>query len=168
MSNRRQAIGDNAAGMKNDHIHRKSDEAKAQPELKGFTVSEQRGRFVLFARVDTLGPDLLVTLWGGTAHIGALGMAVPRASLRDPAERSATSSVFTFPGHKEDVTVKLVSEALSGRLNRNVVVVAGIHWDGLQPDDIRQLMEAFEALQDRIALEVEKSSAGRAPAAPHK
>ena len=167
MSNRKQAIGHNTAGMKNDHMHREGDEGKAQAELKGFTVSERKGRFVLFARVDALGPDLLVTLWGGAAHIGALGMAVPRASLRDPAERSATSSVFTFPGHKEDVTVKLVSEALSGRLNRNVVVVAGIHWDGLQPDDIRQLMEAFAALQDRIALEVEKSSAGRTPAAPH-
>ena len=82
---------------------------------------------------------------------------MPRASLRDPNERSATSSVLTFPGHKEDVAVKLVSEALSGRLNRNVVVVAGIHWDGLQPDEIRQLMEACEALKDRIALEVEKS-----------
>jgi hypothetical protein len=102
-----------------------------------------------------MGPDLLVTLWGGAVHIGALGMAVPRASLRDPNERSATSSVFTFPGHKEDVTVKLVSEGLSGRLNRKVVVVAGIHWDRLQPDEIRQLMEACEALRDRIALEVE-------------
>ena len=141
--------------------------AKPSRSCKGFTLSERKGRFVLFARVDALGPDLLVTLWGGTAHIGALGMAVPRASLRDPAERSATSSVFTFPGHKEDVTVKLVSEALSGRLNRNVVVVAGIHWDGLQPDDIRQLMEAFEALKDRIALEVENALVKDTPAAPH-
>ena len=143
-------------GVKGDHMHREGYDGEPRAELPGFTVSEKRGRFELFARVDAMGPDLLVTLWGGAAHIGALGMAVPRASLRDPNERSATSSVFTFLGHKEDVAAKLVSEALSGRLNRNVVVVAGIHWDRLQPDEIRQLMEACEALKDRIALEVEK------------
>jgi hypothetical protein len=143
--------------MKDNHMHRGDEEGKPTAKLPGFTLAERKGRFELFARVDALGPDLLVTLWGGAAHVGALGMAVPRASLRDPNERSATSSVFTFPGHKEDVTVKLVSEALSGRLNRKVVVVAGIHWDRLQPDEIRQLMEAYEALSDRIALEVEKA-----------
>ena len=84
-------------------------------------------------------------------------MAVPRASLRDPNERSATSSVFTFPGHKEDVTVKLVSERLSGRLNRNVVAVAGIHWDTLKPEEIREIMEACEALMERIVLLVRKA-----------
>ncbi len=137
-------------------MHREGEEGKPPAKLPGFKLTERKGRFELFARVDAMGPDLLVTLWGGAAHIGALGMAVPRASLRDPHERSATSSVFTFPGHKEDVTVKLVSEALSGRLNRKVVVVAGIHWDRLQPDEIRHLMEACEALTERIALEAEK------------
>jgi hypothetical protein len=136
-------------------MHREGEGGEPPAKLPGFTLTERKGRFELFARVDAMGPDLLVTLWGGAVHIGALGMAVPRASLRDPNERSATSSVFTFPGHKEDVTVKLVSEGLSGRLNRKVVVVAGIHWDKLQPDEIRQLMEACEALRDRIALEVE-------------
>ncbi len=147
-------------------MYREDDGGKTGARLPGFTLSERKGRFELFARVDALGPDLLVTLWGGVAHIGALGMAVPRPSLRDPETRSATSSVFTFPGHKEDVTVKLVSEALSGRLNRKVVVVAGIHWDRLQPEEIRQLMDVCEALKDRIALEAEKhmTGGGRPPA----
>ena len=126
--------------------------------MKRLTISMKRGRFDLFARVDPMGPDLLVTVWGGAVHIGALGMATPRSSLRDPGERSATSSVFTFPGHKEDVIVKLLSEMLSARLNRNVVAVAGLHWDGLDPGDIRKIVEGCKALGERIALEIEEGT----------
>jgi hypothetical protein len=118
--------------------------------MRGSTFSVKRGRFRVSARVDEMGEDLLVTLWGGAVHIGAVAMAVPRPSLRDPRARSATSSVFTYPGHKEDVTVKPMSELLSGRLGRNTVVVAGIHWDGLEPEEIRQIADACKVLGERI------------------
>ena len=81
--------------------------------MRVLRFSAKRGRFRIFARVDEMGEDLLVTIWGGVVHIGAVAMAAPRPSLRDPRRTSATSSVFTFPGHKEDVTVKMISEMLS-------------------------------------------------------
>lgn len=138
-------------------MHSAEDTGRFESGMGLITLSEKRGRFEVFARVDLMGPDLLVTLWGGAIHVGALAMAVPRPSLRDPGERSATASVFTFPGHKEDAVAKLLSEGLSGRLDRHVVVVAGIHWDGLQPGEINQIMEACEALLGRIALEIGKA-----------
>jgi hypothetical protein len=124
--------------------------------MKRSTFSVKRGRFRIFARVDEMGEDLLVTLWGGAVHIGAVAMAVPRPSLRDPRERSATSSVFTYPGHKEDVTVKLISELLSARLGRNAVVVAGLHWDGLEPENIGQVVDACKVLGERIIRKIDK------------
>jgi gallate decarboxylase subunit D len=124
--------------------------ARTGREIEGVTLSEKRGRFEIFARAEWMGSDLLVTLWGGVAHIGALGMAAPRPSLRDPKAVSATSSVFTFPGHKEDVPAKVLSEALSSRLNTKVVVDAGIHWDNAQPDELRLIMEACVALKDQV------------------
>jgi gallate decarboxylase subunit D len=120
------------------------------PEMKGVTFSEKRGDFEVFARAEWMGADLLVTLWGGVAHIGALGMAAPRPSLRDPKVVSATSSIFTFPGHKEDVPAKMLSETLSAGLNKKTVVVAGIHWDNARPGDLQLIVEACEALRDRI------------------
>ncbi len=120
------------------------------PKPKGITFSETRGGFEVIARAELLGEDLLVTLWGGVAHTGAVAMAAPRPSLRDPKAVSSTSSVFTFPGHKEDVPAKMLSEALSAGLNRRTVVVAGIHWDNASPDDLRLILEACEALKDRI------------------
>ncbi len=124
--------------------------------MRRSTFSVKRGRFRVFARVDEMGEDLLVTLWGGAVHIGAVAMAVPRPSLRDPRARSATSSVLTYPGHKEDATVKLMSELLSARLGRNVVVVAGLHWDGLEPVDIGQVADACKVLGERIIRKIEE------------
>jgi hypothetical protein len=58
-----------------------------------------------------------------------LGIAIPRPSLKNPKQWSATSSNFTFTGHKEDVLVKKVSEEFAARLRGNVVVAAGTHFD---------------------------------------
>lgn len=87
-----------------------------------------------------VGEDLLVYIWGGERpHIGAVAMAQPRPSLADPSVVSATASVFTYVGHKEDDLAKAVAETLSAALDCKVVVTAGAHWDGLDAADIEQV-----------------------------
>ncbi|MBU0516161.1 MAG: hypothetical protein KJ621_15465 [Proteobacteria bacterium] len=100
-----------------------------------------------------IGGDLLVYIFGGEApHIGAVAAATPRPSLRDPHERSATASVLTFVGHKEDDLAKQAAERLAAALDTNVVVTAGIHWDDLPADDIEQVMaNGRELIQELIA-----------------
>jgi len=106
--------------------------------MRRFKVESSKGRFRIHGYVQEIGKDLLVSIWGGSRpHIGAVGIALPRPSLKDPRKRSATSSNFTFLGHKEDTLVKEISEALASRLERNVVVTAGIHWDGISSKEIR-------------------------------
>ncbi|HUJ69073.1 MAG TPA: hypothetical protein VLW86_06095 [Syntrophorhabdales bacterium] len=117
---------------------------------ESLTLSEKRGDFEVFAQAQWMGEDLLVELWGGVAHIGAVAAAQPRPSLRDSQVTSATSSVFTFLGHKEDAPAKALSEALSSRLKKKVVVVAGIHWDNARPEDLQQIMGACEALTEAL------------------
>src|SRR4030042_3968039 len=97
--------------------------------MDSWAISEKRGGFEIYAQVSMMGDDLLVVLSGGKIHIGAIAMAQPRPSLNDPKKISATSSVFTYVGHKEDILIKSISEELSSHMNRKVVVVAGIHWD---------------------------------------
>ncbi len=107
--------------------------------------------FEVFAQVEALGNDLLVILWGGTMpHIGAVGMAEPRPSLRDTKIVSATSSVFTFRGHKEDMVAKGMSEELSRKLNKRVVVVAGMHWEGLKDEEVEVITVICQRVQERI------------------
>ena len=123
--------------------------------MKRFSVRAVKGKFKIEALTQEIGEDLLVAIWGGTRpHIGAVGIAAPRPSLKDPKEWSATSSNFTFIGHKEDILVRKISEKLAGRLGRNVVVTAGIHWDGLTPKEIKLI----ESLTDKVTEEVLRKS----------
>lgn len=113
----------------------------------------ESGPYQLGAEAVRIGADVLVYIWGGERpHIGAVAAAQPRPSLAQKERMSATASVLTYPGHKEDVVVKYASEALATALGTNVVVTAGIHWDNLKADDIqtvvslsRQLVQELES-----------------------
>lgn len=84
-----------------------------------------------------IGPDLLVYVFGGEApHIGAVAMAQPRPSLAEPDKTSATTSVFAYVGHKEDMLARQTAKALASALDTRVVVTAGIHWDDIPPEAI--------------------------------
>jgi len=119
--------------------------------MKRFLVQISKGRFKIHGFVQELGQDILVSIWGGThPHIGAVGMAIPRPSLKNPKKWSATSSNFTFVGHKEDILAKKISEKLSARLRKNTVVTAGIHWDNLSPAEIKTIQNLTPKLVDQI------------------
>jgi gallate decarboxylase subunit D len=112
----------------------------------GLTFRTAEGRYDLEASATWLGPDLLVAIRGGEAHVGAVALAQPRPSLKDAGATSATASVLCVVGHKEDAVVKKASEALSAALNARVVVAAGMHWEHLDEDGIRTVVERVDAL----------------------
>lgn len=119
---------------------------------KWFTLRTRTGRHDLHARVSRVGgKDWLVCIWGGDRpHIGAVGMALPRPSLKDPGKTSSTVSVFTYPGHKEDQLVKQAAERLSAALGGNVVVCAGAHWEDLDPEGIEEVIRNCRSLVSLI------------------
>jgi hypothetical protein len=134
--------------------------------MKPISISIKEGRFKLEAAVRPLGPDLLVAVWGGThPHIGAVALALPRPSLRDKKKTSATSSVLTLLGHKEDGTAKMISEALAAALKQNVVVTVGIHWDNLKAEEIGRVVKLTERLATKI---IEKAGPPSPPPSPPK
>lgn len=128
----------------------------AKKNIVSFNISEKEDHFEVFAQVNLMGNDLLITLSGGSVHIGAIGMAAPRPSLRDSSKISATSSVFTYIGHKEDVVAKVMSEELAKALNKKVVVVAGIHQAELKMEEVEIILELCNRILKRIIKRVEK------------
>ena len=119
--------------------------------MKRWTAKVSKGQLTIHAFIQQMGQDILVSIWGGThPHIGAVAMAVPRPSLKDSKKVSATSSNFTFVGHKEDLLVKKISEKIASQLKTNVIVTAGIHWDKLPPNKIATIEKLTEALTDLI------------------
>jgi gallate decarboxylase subunit D len=116
-----------------------------------FLVKTAHGDYDLCASVRWIGQDVLVAVWGGEKpHIGAVAMAQPRPSLKNPAVTSATASVFSYVGHKEDELVKAASEILAAALNTRVVVTAGIHWDNIKPEGIQKIICNSKTLVDLI------------------
>lgn len=112
-----------------------------------FTIQTHEGDYDLSAGVRLIGDDLLVAIWGGDKpHIGAVAAAQPRPSLKDPDGISASTSVICYAGHKEDVLAKTAAETLAAAFNTHVVVTAGIHWDDLSEEGIRQIKENSEIL----------------------
>lgn len=122
-------------------------------------VKTETGSYDLEAGVRRIGDDLLVAIWGGEKpHIGAVSAARSRPSLKDPETVSATASVICFPAHKEDELAKAVSEVLAAVLDTSVVVTAGIHWDNLSEEGIRQVISNGKILVDLILKEVLKGT----------
>ena len=104
-----------------------------------------------------MGEDLVISIWGGNRpHVGALALAIPRPSLKNPALTSSTASVLARLGHKENDIVKRVSERVSARLNKVVAVAAGMHWDHIPEKDIQVVAVACEELVDNVIRELHK------------
>ena len=97
----------------------------------------------------------MVAIWGGERpHIGAVAVVQPRPSLRNHRLTSATASVFCYPSHKDDIIAKEVAEKISSALNINVTVTAGMHWDNIDEEGIRGVIENSWQLIKMITEEI--------------
>lgn len=116
-------------------------------------INVGEGKYEISAKAIITCNGLLVTLFGGErSHIGAVAIAIPRPSLRNPTERSVTSSIFTLVGHKDDEIAKPAAESISRELNQVTVVVAGVHVENASSDEIRLLVEnSMKAIENLIS-----------------
>ena len=106
-----------------------------------------------------MGADLCLTLSGGEQeHLGAVAVAQPRPSLADPSRRSATASVITLPGHKEDMLARALSLKVASALNTAVCVSCGIHVRHPTPDILDELVDASHGLVDAFLAKVQNSA----------
>ena len=128
--------------------------------MKRISLSQSKDSFTVEAEALLIGADVAISLWGGSLpHIGAVAMAIPRPSLRDSAVISATSSVLTSPGHKEDEIVKWFSERVSAAVNGTVVVSAGMHWDDMSFADIGTVRLICEEIAEELIDALKKETA---------
>jgi hypothetical protein len=104
-----------------------------------FNVGE--GRHRLWGAVVLSHTAISVNLLGGTRpHIGAVAVAIPRASRARAGRRSTTTSVLALVGHKDDELARTLAAALARDLGVTVVVTAGVHLARARPSDIAVIL----------------------------
>lgn len=109
--------------------------------MRGINCIAGRGRRRVSCRVFVTGDGLIAHLLGGEKpHVGAVALGVPRPSLRGEGT-SATTSVLTLTGHKDDEVARPAAATLAAACHTPVVVVAGIHLDGATPGELAELQE---------------------------
>lgn len=96
-----------------------------------------------------LGDDLLFTVTGGKAHIGATACAGEGKSgwIREVTE---------LPGHKEGELALELAELAARRLGTIVSVVAGIHIPNATKDEIRLAVEDARARFEEVVRRLEQ------------
>ena len=115
--------------------------------------------FPLRLRCLRMGEDVCLSLSGGEReHIGAAAVAQPRPSLADPARTSATASVITLLGHKEDSLARELSLQVAGTLNVTACVVCGIRIQNPTPAMLEELVATSRGLVNDFLAEMQNSA----------
>lgn len=124
------------------------------------------GRLELTLEVIPLGEDRVAVLTGGLPHAGAAALAIPHQVVNGGRKRSATASVLTSPGHRDDLPASSVAKRLSAELGGRTAVVCGIHFDDLTSVEIGEVMALVEALTDEVTKAARSSPFQKGAATP--
>ena len=92
--------------------------------------------------VTDVGEDRLILVSGGDKeHIGCTVLSFARPSLSGGGQISATSSVLNVTGHKDEEICRCLAEKLAIKEKCTVVCTGGFHADGIQKNQIDELIE---------------------------
>jgi isopentenyl-diphosphate delta-isomerase len=119
--------------------------------MKTTTISVGEAPLDVYAQVTLAGSDLIVAIGGGPApHIGATAVGVPRVLKYDQINRTASVSVYTVTGHREDEVARPVAMRLASRFNHTVAVTCGIHLDNATREQVLTYVSRSNELVDAI------------------
>jgi len=114
-------------------------------------VEKRIGRVGLRMEAIRMGEDYCIVITGGDRpHLGAVALSTPRPSLADSRKISASTSVLTLVGHKEDDVAKKIAHQYAATLNRHVVVACGVHLDGITEEELAVMEQLLEELAEKL------------------
>lgn len=101
-----------------------------------FKNSLSQGRLTVTLEAYRLGNDLLILVYGGTVHIGALSLAQPDGLV----------SVIIASGHREGSIAQELAVYLARTLKSKIALGCGLHFDAIQRDEIDWLLASARKL----------------------
>jgi len=112
-------------------------------EINSLTI-ESKDRWKITCHLESVGPDLLCRIHGGDHHLGA----VARSQWIDD---KATTECLVMEGHREDQIALHSAHRLCRASHRNVVCLAGIHFDDLKQENIQEISNSVVGLVRQAA-----------------
>jgi hypothetical protein len=100
-----------------------------------YELTKGEGRARVNVTVSSMGSDLVVRIYNQNAHVGAVAVGD-----YDYEEESASVSVITRLGHKDDALAGEAAYLLSKSTRRPVCVIAGVHLDDITRAEIDRIL----------------------------
>lgn len=107
-------------------------------KLNGFTyqtVVSVLEREIYIRMYETQNGICVIIEGGDKGHIGAVAISAPDTECQS----------FTFPGHKETLICERWMKGLGSIYGGPVVVIAGIHYDGITKEQIQYVLDVMDA-----------------------
>ncbi|RJX22218.1 MAG: hypothetical protein C4570_01615 [Ammonifex sp.] len=119
--------------------------------LRTFSTRSGKGRFKIEVRATLTDDGLIVQILGGERpHVGAVVLSLPRQSTSEPGKLRAVSTVIPLYGHRDDEIARPAAEYLATALGQTVVVVAGVHINAAEPEEIASLIKNVNHAVERL------------------
>lgn len=114
------------------------------------TALSSNREFVITAEIINIGNDILIIIRGGKEHIGAMSLSQYNQSINKPAEMNTSTSTLSSIGHKEEIVTRDFAQYISEKTEKNAAVVAGMHWDNLEKEELNSIMNKLDELKEKI------------------
>jgi translation initiation factor 1 (eIF-1/SUI1) len=111
--------------------------------MKEVVLTKAIGRIEVRLNARRIGKDVVIIIDGGEGHIGAVAAGTNCGGM-------AVSSVLTVPGHRDDRIAKDAAERISKKCGCNCAVVAGVHYDDITPQEIKDVLIISSSLMDEL------------------
>ena len=105
-----------------------------------------KGRTKVSLSAQWIGKDLVVFLFNGQGHLGAVAVADFCHE-----ENRASTSVITRLGHKDDAVASSAAHKLCRKFRKPVCAIAGIHLDAITKKEIAGIVRNCGLLVERLA-----------------
>ncbi len=118
--------------------------------MEGFSFEAGEGRLHVFLKLLTLGNDLVVLIGGGEKpHVGAV-------SLAEKEGESVSVKTLVSHRHKEGKVASKAAKEITGKVGVKTVVIAGIHIEKAEKQEIKELLNNVDELINELILTLKK------------
>ena len=110
-----------------------------------YKISCGRDRTEVTLQAQYIGEDTVIFIYNENAHIGSVSVVE-----YDPKSKRSSTSVITRLGHRDDTVARQAAYRISKVFKKPVCVVAGIHVEDINQQEIEEILENVQSLVEKF------------------